>query len=99
MPINKFAIEVYLEAIYNSDPDFRIRALNILHNNKDYITIYEFENEYMATYNTMFSPLLFYNNKIKGIILNTLPYVGIKEIVEDHPVVGECQIIMVKLHK
>lgn len=97
MPENQ--IDSELNKILEHEPEFLICAINILYKHKDYITLYEFEQEYMETYSRMFSPFLHLDNTTKAIILKTLPYVYIKKFQEIHPILGECTILMVKLHR
>lgn len=77
-----------IDYIYENYPNFRINAIRILHLHKEYISIYQFENEYIEAFNEEFSPLIHCNTAEKAMVLTTLPYVRVKLVKEYNPILG-----------
>lgn len=85
--------------IYRDEPNFRINSLQILHKYHEFIKIGEFENDYIDTYRSVASPLVSCSKSEKGIVMSTLPYVMVKIIEENHPILGTTTIYLVRLHR
>lgn len=88
--------------ILERDSLFIIRSIQILHRFHTFISIYEFQIEYINTFDLDFTPLLHsQSNRQKAQVLSALPYVKVKEFLgkdyleED----GVIRILKVLLHR
>lgn len=78
-------------------PHFIRNSRNILRYHNDYIKIYEFENEYIYTFQSSFSPLFGLSQMEKAAVLSLIPDIVLKIIEEEHPILGKGTAILVRL--
>jgi hypothetical protein len=91
-------MEDVIEETLRREPLFILRSIQILSKFRTFISVHEFEAEYIDTFDLYTSPLFHCSKLEKAKVLSILPYVKIQQVIEDNIFLGETTISLAQIN-